>query len=104
LRVAGLAWWDWNWRTPSASQWTDAEHDIARRRAELEDLWQETSETKVLAEMRHCESALGLTPKARKELRWRIVADTGEVVEQAGLTDELDGKRRTRKIRDAQAG
>lgn len=69
------------------------------RRAELEDAWGSTKDPKYLAEMRHLEAALGLTAKARKEMRWRIV-DGDAVVEQNGkaATDELAERRLRVKV------
>jgi hypothetical protein len=78
----GCEWWGRNWATPAATQWGGEEFCIVVRRAELEDLWREARNAKVLAEMRHLDTALGLTAKARKELRWRIV-DEGTEPEQS---------------------
>ena len=92
----GKAWWKDAWGTPSATQWGDrGDYWSAVRRAELEDAWGSTKDPKYLPEMRHLEAALGLTAKARKELRWRIVAE-GVVVEQNGEAkrDELADRRR----------
>ena len=83
LGEAGRDKWSTIWVTPMATQWGDAEEGQAVRYCQLVDIWTTTKETKVLAEMRHLEAALGLTPKARKELRWRIV-DGAEVVEMNG--------------------
>jgi len=89
-------WWKDAWGTPSATQWNDrGDYWSAVRRAELEDAWGSTKDPKYLAEMRHLETALGLTAKARKELRWRIV-DGETVVEENGekRRDELAERRR----------
>lgn len=91
---AAKQWWAWAWKLTVAKAWGEEEHATAARRAELEDKWK-AGDTKVLAEMRHCETALGMTPKARKELRWRIV-DGDTVVEQNGepkVADELAARR-----------
>lgn len=90
------AWWKDAWATPSASQWVDrGDFWSAVRRAELEDAWGSTKDPKYLTEMRHLDTTLGLTAKARKELRWRIV-DGGTIVEQNGekVADELAERRR----------
>lgn len=73
LTATAKVWWDWAWKLPVARQWDEVELPMLVRRAQLEALWQETREDKLLAEMRHLEAALGMTPKARKELRWRMV-------------------------------
>lgn len=82
LRSAGKAWWSAAWKTPESTQWGDSELQLAARRAELEDVWQERGDLKVLPEMRHLETMLCMTPKARKEARWRIV-DGDEPAEKA---------------------
>lgn len=100
LRKAGRAWWAMAWKTPEASQWGDADRLTAARRAELEDMWQETGEAKLLTEIRHLDTALGLTAKAKKELRWRIVDDA------ADTKTSPTPKKRTRpalRVVDAQA-
>lgn len=89
----GREWWNRNWASPAATQWGACEFDIAARRAELQDLWRESRNTRVLAEMRHLDTALGLTVKARKELRWRIV-DGVEVVEENGRRLSVAERRR----------
>ncbi len=94
----GEAWWNRNWSTPAATQWGSEEHDLAVRRGELQDLWDRERDTKVLAEMRHLEAALGLTAKARKELRWRIV-EAGEVIEMNG--QKLSNKKRFKIVGSA---
>ena len=79
LGVAGRAWWAWAWKLPVAKVWGEEDHPTAARRAELEDAWQSSRDSRVLAEMRHCETALGMTAKARKDLRWRFVDGAGVV-------------------------
>lgn len=73
LTSSARVWWSWAWRLPVARQWGDSEMPMVVRRAQLEALWQETKDEKLLTEIRHLEAALGMTPKARKELRWRLV-------------------------------
>lgn len=92
-------WWKEAWATPSASQWTDrGDYWTVVRRAELEDAWAITKDAKLLSEMRHLDAQLGLTAKARKELRWRIV-DGDQVVEVNGeSTDELAARRKRTKV------
>lgn len=102
LTAVAKQWWAWAWKLPEATQWHDAEVASVVRRAELESSWQETGDAKFLAEMRHLENALGMTAKARRDLRWRIV-DGETIVEQNGKpADEL--ARRRRRVLDAQAG
>lgn len=37
LGRAGLAWWDWAWRTPQACGWSSGDDGLIGRRASLED-------------------------------------------------------------------
>lgn len=103
LGSAGEDWWRRSWCSPAAVMWdaNAGEFDTAKRRAELEDVWQREREPKVLTEMRQCDLLLGLTAKARKELRWRIVSDDGDVVEQATREDEVAQRREERRKRHA---
>lgn len=73
LSSSARAWWAWAWKLPVARMWGDHELPMVVRRAQLEAVWQETRDEKLLTEIRHLEAALGLTAKARKELRWRLV-------------------------------
>lgn len=96
----GLAYWYRAWASPASTQWGEDEAEMVARRCVLEDLFMDSldragqlietlpgkfielkANEKVLPEMRYLEVALGRTAKARKELRWRIVDDVGEVVE-----------------------
>jgi hypothetical protein len=73
---------------------------VALRYCQLADMWTSDRDLKVVPEMRHCERELALTPKARKELRWRIVSD-GAVIEENGVT--LAEPRRLRVVDDQAA-
>lgn len=80
LGEAGKQRWRDAWATPSATQWIEAEAiPQVRRLCQLEDLWSTSGDVRALGEMRHLESALGLTPKSRLSLRWRIVDEVDEV-------------------------
>ena len=72
LEGPGRAWWEKVWGSPWAAMWGDGEFLLAQRRAQLEDAWGERRDVKLLAEMRHLDVALGLTPAARLSLRWRL--------------------------------
>ncbi len=98
LRAPGSDLWADLWATPMATQWGVAETHQVARLCQLTDRLVRQDDTKVLAEMRHLETALGLTAKARKELRWRIVAD-GEIVEQNGGPTPA-GRRRGLRVVD----
>ena len=102
IRKAGRAWWNMAWKTPESTQWGESDRLSAARRAELEDMWQETGDPKLLTEIRHLDTALGLTAKAKKELRWRIVDDAAT----GGQTAPPEKKKRSRgnlRVVDAQA-
>lgn len=101
LTPVSKQWWSWAWKLPEATQWHDAEMATVVRRAELESSWQETGDAKFLAEMRHLENALGMTAKARRDLRWRIV-DGDTVVEENGKPVNRRGRGNLRIV-DEQA-
>jgi hypothetical protein len=100
LRAHGKRKWARLWAMPASTQWGEHEFDQALRLCQLDDLWQRDRDMKVLPELRFLEKELGLTPKARKELRWRIVAD-GAVVEENGV--KLAEPRRLRVVDDQAA-
>ena len=102
LQAAGKRMWTSIWSTPAATQWGESEIPQAVRRCQLEEVWLTTKDTKVLPEIRHLEAALGLTPKSRKELRWRIV-EAGEVVEENGRKLSADQRRKRMHVVDSQA-
>lgn len=104
LDATGKAWWAWAWKLPESTQWHDAQLPQVIRRANLEGLWQSTEDVRLLAEIRQLEAILGMTPKARRELRWRIV-DGETVVEENGrpVVDDL-AERRARIARAKRAG
>lgn len=75
-------WWDEVWRSPVATQW----HSVADRGAltRLASLigwmWSDDPDVARLAplpEIRQLEDRFGLSPEARKKLRWEIVDDDG---------------------------
>lgn len=101
LRAHGKRQWEHLWGTPASTQWSDHEQHQALRYCQLQDVWASDRDLKVLPELRHLERELGLTPKARKELRWRIVAN-GMVIEENGAT--LPQPRRLRVVDDQAAG
>ena len=101
LAKRGRAWWKRAWKHPAATQWHLDDRSVVARRAELEDIWGETKDLRLLAEMRQAETLLGLNAKGRKEMRWRIVDAGGEVVEQATREDEVAKRREKRRKRHA---
>jgi hypothetical protein len=96
----GKRLWLMYWGTPMSTQWRDAETVQLVRLIQLDQRWSSDRDVRVLPEMRQLETALGLTPKARKELRWRIVED-GAVVEENGQA--LAEPRRLRVVDDQAA-
>lgn len=83
LGQMGCLLWVRAWQSPEATQWGNAEAELLAARCQLEDQWHETRDVKLRTEMRHIDVALGRTAKARKELRWRVVAE--QVDESAGV-------------------
>ena len=51
----------------------------------------------MMSELRQLEDKLGLSPKARRDLRWRLVDDGGEVVEENG--ERVSAADRVRRLR-----
>ena len=72
LGKVGRAYWQYIWHTPQAAAWAPGMEVAVARRAELEDLWSETKDTRYLGELRQLEDRLGLTPRAMAQLRWTI--------------------------------
>ena len=98
LKAEGKRLWADYWSTPSATQWGIAEVHQVKRLCQLADRLTQKDDTRVLGEMRHLETALGLTAKSRKELRWRIV-DGDTVLEQNGKdTPAGDARARLRVV------
>jgi hypothetical protein len=77
LAQPGRQWWDWAWSLPIASQWRNADLAVITRRAELQDQWVATRSERLLSEMRQIEDRLGMSPRARAQLRW-IESETRE--------------------------
>lgn len=114
----GLYRWYRLWRTPESTQWGDADRDLVMRLCQLEDAWQRSVEThgevvhppkgksgrsyqrqldlRIAPEMRQLEEKLGLTAKAKKELRWRIVDDSP--VEPTKIEDAPSARRRGLRV------
>lgn len=92
--------WSEYWSTPMSTQWGEPEARQAVRLCQLEQRWNASGDLRLLPEMRQLENALGLTPKARRDLRWRIIAD-GSVVEENGV--KLAEPRRLRVVDDQAA-
>lgn len=86
LGPAGRAWWRWAWSTPSASQWDVATDVVAvARRAMLEDrLADREAPASLFSSALQLDDRLGLSPKARATLRWRVA---GEVRAEAVAVD-----------------
>lgn len=77
LGEAGSAWWKWAWHTPTAAAWNPGDLYAVARRALIEDhLAAATAKDKPSARTigdltslaLRCDTALGLTPKGRKDL------------------------------------
>lgn len=92
----GVDWWRWAWRTPPATQWTRTEWALLTRRAMLEDLWMTKHDPRYLTEIRNHDTALGLTPKSRMELRWRVEPSTFPTEAEHSPPD--DRRRRLRVV------
>lgn len=89
LGPAGRAWWRWAWSTPSASQWDEsADVVVVARRAMLEDrLADPDAGAALFGQATQLDDRLGLTPKARAQLRWRVAGEAVgvEVAESDGV-------------------
>lgn len=72
------AWWSSYWAHPCAVMWR-ADDPCHERLAQFQDIVHRTGvlhNAATLTEIRQLEDRLGLTPKARMQLRWLIVPDT----------------------------
>lgn len=69
-----LAWWSRIWASPMATAWIDADYDAAVRLARVREAILEHPEKAALhSAASQLEDRLGLSPRARRALGWRIV-------------------------------
>ncbi len=97
-----MAWDAW-WSDPAASQWTPADRVSVYRLLDL--LWQSSVKLSVNAEVRLRMDGLGLSPKGKRDLRWRVNTDPAHA--DGPAPDELAARRKRRdrvKATDAVAG
>lgn len=98
--AAGKRLWAMYWSTPMSTQWQRAETQQVLRLCQLGQRWNSSGDLRLLPELRQLETALGLTPKSRRDLRWRLTA-AGCVVEENG--EPLPEPRRLRVVDDQAA-
>lgn len=79
LGPGGERWWAWAWSTPQACAWSAGDVPFVARRADLED---EERTATVHRLMNEADDRLGLTPKSRARLGWRIVEDPPEPIKR----------------------
>jgi hypothetical protein len=103
LDEEGRRRWDRCWSTAVATMWVDGDIDVVLRLCQVHQEWSESrGPVSLLSELRHLEMLLGLSPRSRRELRWRLVDGAG-VVEENGVRVASDRRGRLRVV-DDQAG
>jgi hypothetical protein len=92
------AWWKKIWRSPMATQWSEADIPALIELAMLRERLVEDGKISVAGEVRLRSDQFGLTPEGRQKRRWVI---TDEDAVRAGLEteDELAAKRDERRRR-----
>lgn len=71
LAQPGRDLWSHIWGQPYACQYRAADLPALTRRCQLEDQWAATRSEKLLGPMQALDDRLGLTPRARAQLRWQ---------------------------------
>ena len=91
--------WAQLWRTPQAVAWERLgwARTVARYCRVMVEAEQRDAPAKALAEARHFEDRLGLTPKAMRMLLWEIVTDELAERRQQGA-DTADVRKRIRAV------
>lgn len=101
LKGLKLDWWNWAWGLPEAQLWSVGDTQLVVRLAHL--TWAtitEGSGSKALAEVRQIEDRLGLSPKAKLDMRIKFAEPDSEPVAGAEK-DEVTAKRKSREARRA---
>jgi hypothetical protein len=71
-----MEWWERVWASPPAAVWIDSDFDVVVRLAQIrEAIARDPSKAALHAAATSLEDRLGLTPRARRAMNWRI-ADT----------------------------
>ena len=96
LGAQGKAWWKTVWKSPMATMWTEEDIPALLELAVLREQLM-FGKVSVAPEVRLRSGEFGLTPKGRQDRRWRIVTDTGEMVEPKD--DEFEKRRTERRTR-----
>ena len=88
LKATREAWGSW-WRSPMATAWLPADEPALRRAIVLVDVSLRGEASGVeLKELRALEEAFGLSPKARRALRW-AVQDSGNGGDEAASSSTV---------------
>jgi hypothetical protein len=80
------AWESWR-KDPATTQWSDADFDSALTLAHEFDTWAYEGGVSRLAELRKWMDMLGLTPKGKRDNRWRVAVDEPEPERQPPLAE-----------------
>jgi hypothetical protein len=104
---ARATWGAWG-RDPATTQWSPADVAYAIDTLYLVDLCARRPTSSLAAEIRLRMDGLGLTPKGKRNLRWRVAAPAEVVQHPTSSTDQRRGRLRavdsaqkaTREIRD----
>jgi hypothetical protein len=104
LGQMGRKWWNWVWATPESAGWSTGNLYLVARRATLEDkldvvldpdytpLGTVDPSVAIYKEMMSIDVSLGLTPKARADLRWKILPSEPETE----VPDQVAARRNKR--------
>lgn len=92
LTTEGVKLWKALWSQPEASQWTDADVPTLSRLAWLLSSPANWADSKLLAEMRQLEDRFGLSPYARRQLRWVRAEVEPEQERRTATTVERRGR------------
>lgn len=71
-------WWRGVWRSPMAAAFLPADVPVLARLAGLRQDFVESGDVKVLPEIRQLEDRFGMSPRARQQLHWEVVAEESE--------------------------
>lgn len=98
MRAEGKRRWERIWSTAVATLWAEEDLDVALRLCRAhQDYMRDGGPVSLMGEIRQLEMALGLSPRARRELRWRLVDESGPVDEDAN-SDVADLRGRLRVV------
>lgn len=88
------AWHAW-WNDPAVQMWSEAERDTVIDLAYIHEEWVR-GDNRLISEVRLRMDGLGLTPKGKKDLRWKVVEAPADRPETDGAFVVNTGTARER--------